>query len=40
MDSTQGGIMFEVTEKANAKIRDFLKKNNRPFAIKILFQAC
>jgi hypothetical protein len=32
--------MFEVTEKASARIKDFLMKNNRPYAIKVLFQAC
>lgn len=32
--------MFEVTEKANNRIRGFLEKNNRPYVVRILFQAC
>jgi len=32
--------MFEVTEKASARIKDFLQKNGKPFIVRIVFQAC
>jgi hypothetical protein len=32
--------MFEVTEKASARIKDFLKRNDKPYVLRILFQAC
>jgi Fe-S cluster assembly iron-binding protein IscA len=32
--------MFEVTEKAGSKIKDFLQQHKKPMAVRIIFQAC
>ena len=35
----EGGIMFEVTEKASGMIKSFLENNKGPQTIRLLMQA-